>query len=884
MNGNPWIWLSHVAVRSPRRVLVAAAVLVALLAPGLARVTIRTDGLALIPHDAPEIETDRRIRERFGVADAIVVVVETSDPRGIYNPRTLRRIAEISEKLGRLPGLGPERIDSLATESSDRTYPGTLTFRPWLDPLPTTDAELDELRRDLTDAGVYTGTLISSDSVTSAAAIVVDVGRDFERGAQYHRIRDAVKTDDESGDRVLVVGAPIAESQLGEHLLADLTTLIPISGLVLVLVFYVSFRSWLLVLLPMAEVGASLIFTFSLMGWFRVPVYLTVAVLPVILTMIGVTDDLHIFTHLLPRLRPGATEPQPEAVVETMDEMAAPVTKASLTTAVGFLSFTASSIVPVSVFGLFMAIGVVFSALWSLTVMPAALALIPAGRLRHTAMSPSATAHSTAWRLERFGRWVLRRRAPILAAVALLLVAAPFGVLRVQVQDSWIEGFAEDSEFRRATTEVDRLFGGTHILRIGLDGQVVEASGDVRSDAIDASTIVLPGRVVEPAALLDYHKLTLTPVWKDAGDGRRPPPVQARIVHAESIAGNTRVRLLITRGPSLRRSLGVRVPLLRYSINADGRLLYPRLLERIGAFERFLAEQRAVGVGRVLGPYEHLATMHYMLRARREGERRMPDDPDGVAQVVAYYRLVRSDKRLRQIFDPTFRQALITVFLKHANFADTARLMTAVREYEHQNLAPYGIGVHFAGDVAASQTMIEAIVGTQVSSVLLSLVGIGALTCLLFRSLAWGLLSVLPAALGVLGVFAAMGWTGMPLGVATSMFAATVLCIGDDYAIHLLEAARRMLRGGRAVEDAFVEAIAVTAPAILMDGLAVGAAFGVLCLSRVPPNARLGGLVIVSIVVCLAATLGVLPGFVAWAVPEKFLRSAVEETTGDPEA
>jgi hypothetical protein len=854
-------------------VLIGASALVFLLAPGLTKVTIRTDGLALVPAHAPEIETDRNIRERFGVTDKIVVVVETSNPRGIYNAQTLRRIVELTTTLERLPGVGPGHVASLATESSDHVAPSALTFRRWLDPLPATGEELDALRRDLSDAGVYTGTLISSDPVTSAAAILVDVGRDFERGALYRRIRDAVQIEGAAGDRVLVVGAPVAESQLGDHLLADLATLIPISGLVLVVVFYASFRSWPLVLLPMAEVAASLVFTFSLMGWLGVPVYLTVAVLPVILTMIGVTDDLHIFTHLLPRLRPGTPEPQPRAVTETMDEMAAPVSKASLTTAVGFLSFTASSIVPVSVFGFFMAIGVLFSALWSLTVMPAALALIPAGRLRRRPVSPLATAAAGPGRLEALGRGVVRWRAPILGAVVLLLVVAPFGVLRVRVQDSWIEGFSAGSDFRRATAEVDRLFGGTHILRIALDGRAVETSGQIRSDAVGEATVLLPGRVVEPPSLLEHHKLTLSSVADDGSRGSPPLRVDARIAHAQSFAGGTRVQVLLGRRPSLRRSLGKYAGLLDYTINADGRLLQPSLLERIGDFERFLAEQRTEGVGRVMGPHEHLATMHYMLHARREGERRIPDDPDRVTQLAVYYRLIRGDKSLHEIFDPSFRQALITVLLKHANFADTARLMSAVRDYERQNLAPYGIAVRFAGDVAASQAMIEAIVGTQVSSVLLSLIGIGALTCVLFGSLVWGLLCVLPAALGVLGVFAAMGWTGMPLGVATSMFAATVLCIGDDYAIHLLEAVRRLLREGRAVEDAVVQAIVVTAPAILLDGLAVGAAFGVLCLSRVPPNARLGGLVVVSILVCLVVTLGVLPAFVVWA-PSKLLQSA----------
>jgi predicted RND superfamily exporter protein len=91
------------------------------------------------------------------------------------------------------------------------------------------------------------------------------------------------------------------------------------------------------------------------------------------------------------------------------------------------------------------------------------------------------------------------------------------------------------------------------------------------------------------------------------------------------------------------------------------------------------------------------------------------------------------------------------------------------------------------------------------------------------------------------------------------MFAATVLCIGDDYAIHLAEAVGRGLAAGRARDDAVADAVATTAPAIVVDALAVGAAFGILCLSQVPSNARLGGLVVLSLLVSAATTLIVLP-------------------------
>src|SRR6185436_12746977 len=143
--------------------------------------------------------------------------------------------------------------------------------------------------------------------------------------------------------------------------------------------------------------------------------------------------------------------------------------------------------------------------------------------------------------------------------------------------------------------------------------------------------------------------------------------------------------------------------------------------------------------------------------------------------------------RLRQIVDTNYWQSLTTVFLKDANFQDTAQLMRDLRAYERERLAPKGIKLGFAGDVAVSQSLIKGIVTTQLQSLFWSLAGIYAVTALLGRSLRWGIYCVLPSALAVLINFAVMGWMNIPLGVATSMFAAMTLGIGVDFATHLLE-------------------------------------------------------------------------------------------------
>jgi predicted RND superfamily exporter protein len=151
--------------------------------------------------------------------------------------------------------------------------------------------------------------------------------------------------------------------------------------------------------------------------------------------------------------------------------------------------------------------------------------------------------------------------------------------------------------------------------------------------------------------------------------------------------------------------------------------------------------------------------------------------------------------------------------------------------------------------------MIPAIVRNQVGSVLLAPLACWLVISLLHRSALTGALAVLPAAVAVVWVFGLMGWVGMPLGVATSMFCAITLGIGVDYAVHLLERHRDLRRRGE--PGAVAGALAQAGPAIAADSLAIAGGFGLLAVSQVQANARLGVLVAAALLsACLLTLLG----------------------------
>ena len=228
--------------------------------------------------------------------------------------------------------------------------------------------------------------------------------------------------------------------------------------------------------------------------------------------------------------------------------------------------------------------------------------------------------------------------------------------------------------------------------------------------------------------------------------------------------------------------------------------------------------------------------------------------------------------------DDKYRVAEGHIYLSGIQALVRLLLMQQAREASAEYLEPLGGEIAFAGDLALSQAMIPAIVKTQLGSLVLALIGALACVALVLGSGRTALLAVAPTGIAVLWMLGAMGWLGMPIGVATSTFCAVSLGIGIDYAIHYLERLReadqpslsaRLEAAGRAV-----------APAILADALAVSIGFGALAFSTVPATARLGIVVGMALPASALLTLVGLPALLRWLDPLESPGRATPETAG----
>ncbi len=155
--------------------------------------------------------------------------------------------------------------------------------------------------------------------------------------------------------------------------------------------------------------------------------------------------------------------------------------------------------------------------------------------------------------------------------------------------------------------------------------------------------------------------------------------------------------------------------------------------------------------------------------------------------------------------------------------------------------------------------MLESVVGSQVRSFGLVLVGCGLMLIVLMRHLGAGSLMMVPNLLPIALVLGTMGLAGITLDIMTITIASVSLGIAVDSAIHYVTRFRREVRASGDFERATRAAHGSIGRAIAYTALTVIAGFLVLAFSRFTPTIYFGVLVGVAMVTGLLSNLVLLP-------------------------
>jgi uncharacterized protein len=215
--------------------------------------------------------------------------------------------------------------------------------------------------------------------------------------------------------------------------------------------------------------------------------------------------------------------------------------------------------------------------------------------------------------------------------------------------------------------------------------------------------------------------------------------------------------------------------------------------------------------------------------------------------------------------------------LSNLDYASLLKEFTdAVRRMLEQDEAARRLGVteNISGGVFLVAMAQQRLLWDLAESFALAFVLISIAMMVLTRSLAIGMLAMIPNVFPVLLIFGLMGWGGMPVDVGTMMTACVALGIAVDDTSHFLTWYRRAIAEGHANHAALRQAYRHCATPMLQTSVICGLGMLVFTVSPFMPAARFAWLMFALLAAALVADLLILPALLAsplgrWLVSRK---------------
>ena len=415
------------------------------------------------PDDQPEFVASEEYEDLFGISDAVIVALENdSDPNGIYNPETLKKIDEISLALEKLPEIAEGDVSSLAAADNIKGSDFGLEVDPFYQKLPESEAEIRELREDVEANKMISGRIVAEDG--SSALIMAELkDEEIDRLELYQKVQEIVKPYRNGSENIYIAGQPVVEGTLAHLMPQDMQKMIPIVIFVILFVLFLTLHSFKSTLLTMLVVLFSTIWAFGLMSALGIPIYAVSTMIPVMLIALGVADGIHLLSHLNQEIKAQPERDKIELIKDMQQQLWKPVVMTSITTAAGFLSLLTSDVLPIRYFGLFTAVGVISAMFFSLIMIPAGLKVLGLPNLKIKKSEKKAADKNFFHNLSQFVR--KNRKAVVIITIIITILAA-YGASKIWIDSSMLSKFNQDEEIVQADRFINQNFGGTTQLNL----------------------------------------------------------------------------------------------------------------------------------------------------------------------------------------------------------------------------------------------------------------------------------------------------------------------------------------------------------------------------------------------------------------------------------
>ena len=412
-----------------------------------------------ISKDDPVFLTYERFRMEFGGQRTLMVALKSDR---LFTAEGLEFVRRATDDIKQVEAV--ERVNSLATANIVRNLPeGGLEVRALLEGSLDQPGVADGIRRRALDDSLLRGDLVSNDATVTAILVSFDEARiDSVRARVIDRIHQIVDSGLPAGMRAYYNGSiEIAETYNRITLENTLTLTPPILALTIGGIFLM-FRSWRITGLLVVAVVVSAVWTMGLFVMMGFTYNILASMLPPLILILAVADDVHIVQHFNHELRESGSKEH--AFTSSVQHLFVPLLGASGTTALGLLSLATSNVVAVRSFGIGAAVGVMVDFVMSLVFVPTLLMLLRPD----TRIAPQE--RYLVGPMQAVARFSIDRARPVLFGTLVVTALSSAGMVWLHVDTNHVNFFAKDHPLHQSADVIDRELSGIYNFNILFEG------------------------------------------------------------------------------------------------------------------------------------------------------------------------------------------------------------------------------------------------------------------------------------------------------------------------------------------------------------------------------------------------------------------------------
>jgi len=273
------------------------------------------------------------------------------------------------------------------------------------------------------------------------------------------------------GMKIIAQGAPVLYRQITDYMQSDLRFFVPIVLFVICVIFYLNFRTFQGVVIPLATLLMADAWVLGLMGFLGVKISVIGISLPPLIISVGSSYSIHIMNRFLidsEKIR----EDRVNGLIGSMRMVGMTLLLASTTTIVGFTANMATRVSSIFEWGIFAALGTAFAVVIAALFIPAVFSLMELkspGIKKRKALAAGGGKSPVTGLLSFYGRLATSHPRKVLAGTLAVIIFSVAGIFQLKAETSLQSYFKPSDYINTSNCEIGRKFGGTMGINILID-------------------------------------------------------------------------------------------------------------------------------------------------------------------------------------------------------------------------------------------------------------------------------------------------------------------------------------------------------------------------------------------------------------------------------